>query len=227
MVVNHTLYRRLRDARWRSETTAGEYAPGRMLRRDGSSIAPPTSFVSGAQGSGQPRRAVLVGAHEARRRYPGAASARPSSNDFDDEFGTLLGNLQRCLTPAAVGAIFEEICGKGWCGHRQLGAVLDRLVDLEASEADVKAALACGGLLLAAEVNALRRVIKLKFDAVSGAMDWHHMAVRSLGFRMDGGSRRFFRKARREQMQLRAAVHFDRSGRIIGWDLSPDSSGRT
>lgn len=227
MVVNHTLYRRLRDARWRSESTLGEHASGRMLRRDGTSIAPAASFVSGAKSNGQqPRRAVLVGAHEARRRYPGPASLRPPSNDFDDEYEALLGNLQLCLTPAAIGAILEEISGKGLCSHRQLGAVLDRLVDLEACEADVKTALACGGLHAAAEVNALRRVIKLKFDAVSGHMNWHHMAVRSLGFRMSGSGRGFFSKARREQMQLRAAVHFDQADRVIGWDLSPESTGR-
>jgi len=151
--------------------------------------------------------------------------SRLSPNELDDEQAALLGNLQRCLTPAAVGAVLEEISHKGLLGHRQLGAVLDRLVDLEACEADVRAALACGGLIVAAEVNALRRVIKLKFDAVSGHMDWHHMAVRSVGFCMSRNTRRFFGKPTREQMRLRAAVHFDRSGRIIGWDL-PESTGR-
>lgn len=226
IVINDTIHRRIFNARAnreRPEVIGAKARPRSPVRRNAISVTPP---LGGTEG--QPHRVggrlVLVGANkDMRRRTPATRILRTTSIEISPEaHDALINNLRRCVSPAAVGALLEEVSDKGVCGHRQFAAILDRLVELEASEAEVKAALACAGLIGTCEVDMIRRVIKLKFDPISGHMDWHHRAVRSIGFSRKG--RALLPVPRRDISRLRALVHLDAMDRMIGWDLPPERS---
>ncbi|SDP50001.1 hypothetical protein SAMN04488061_3196 [Filomicrobium insigne] len=225
IVINDTIYRRILGARFsreRSEVIGLKARPRSMLRGNAVSVVP-SSGGTERQAHRVGGRLVLVGTKDVRRRAPATRIIRATSIEVSQEaHDALISNLRRCLSPAAVGAVIEEISERGLCGYQQFVAILDRLVDLEATEEEVKAALACAGLMGTCEVDMIRRVIKLKFDPISGHMDWHHRAVRSIGFSRKG--RALLPAARRDMSRLRAVVHLDAMDRMVGWDLPPEDT---
>jgi hypothetical protein len=157
---------------------------------------------------------------DVRRRGPAARLLRAASSEMAEELhDALVNNLRLCRSSAAVSAVLDDLNAKGLCGERQLAAALNRLVELETGEANVKRALAYGGLAVCRERNVSRRVIALKFDPISGQMEWRHRAVRSLEFSLVGPAR--IRRRLREPKRLRVAVHLDDAGQMVGWDMPP------
>jgi len=194
-----------------------------MRRNDTSVVQTPDTGERQAKSLGG--RLAVVGTRDLRRRGPATRLLRAHLAEASaDAHDAVVGNLRRCLSAAAVAAVLDDITAKGPCGQRQLAAVLNRLVELEAIEADVKRVLAYGGLAATHEMQVERRVIKLKFDPVSGTMEWRHRAVRSIGF--SGIVRGLIAGRLRERSRLRVLIHLDGAGRVVGWDLPAENPTR-
>lgn len=195
------------------------------LRRSEASVVQFASPASERPARSLGARLALVGTRDVRRRGPATRLLRVHSTAVSAEaHDAVIGNLRRCLSPAAVSAVLDDLNAKGLCGQSQLAAVLNRLVELETCEADLKRALAYGGLAVSHEADVSRRVIKLKFDPVSGRMEWRHRAVRSLEFGIVGPGLLSARLS--ERRRLRVVIHLDDAGQIIGWDLPSEGQVR-
>lgn len=211
---------RRRFYHWRLVRVRREEMRRTALRRSSTNLVRSTNMTPGLPVRSLSGRLALVGTRDVRRRGPSTRLLRaPSAEMTIGAQDAVIGNLRRCLSPAAVGAVLDDINNKGLC-RQTLGAVLNRLVELEASEEEVKAALAYGGLKATHEANVSRRVIKLKFDRASGRMEWHHWAVRSIWF--SSAARGALAGRLRDRKQLAALVYFNDADQIVGWDLPPD-----